>query len=84
MSSGGNIGLRISSIVALSLGPFMVMADIISVMIVQKEMVLGLGAPGKVFPSVLGLFGIILWLGGLVFIKWSKRSKRRKISSIAT
>lgn len=84
MASDGNIGLRISSILAMSLGPFLVMADIASVMIVQKEVVLGIGAPGKVFPSFLGIAGFLLWFGGLIFLKWSKKAKKRKISSIAT
>jgi hypothetical protein len=84
MASGGNAGMKIASILAISLGPFLVMADIASVMIVQKEMVWGFGSPGQVFPSFLGLAGLLLWIVGIVFLKWSKRVKRRRISSLAT
>jgi len=76
--------MRVSSVLALSLGPFMVMADIVSVMIVQKKIVIGFGAPGQVFPSVLGLVGFLCWFGGLFFLKWSKKVRTRKISSTAT
>jgi hypothetical protein len=83
MAGGGNIGMRVSSILALSLGPFLVMADIVAVMIVKKEVVIGFGNPGQVFPSFLGLTGFLCWFGGLFFLRWSKRVKRRHISSTA-
>lgn len=84
MASGGSTGMRISSILALSLGPFLVMADIVSVIIVKKEVVIGFGSPGQVFPSFLGMTGFLCWFGGLFFLRWSKRVRSRKISSTAS
>jgi hypothetical protein len=83
MAGGGNVGMRVTSVLALSLGPFLVMADIVSVMIVKKEIVIGFGAPGQVFPSFLGLAGFFCWFGGLFFLRWSKKVRKRTISSMA-
>ncbi|MBN1391109.1 MAG: hypothetical protein JXA22_10760 [Candidatus Thermoplasmatota archaeon] len=83
MAMEGSLGMRVTSVLALSMGPFMVMADIVAVVIVKHKVVLGFGAPGQVFPSTLGLIGAALWLAGLVFLKWAKRSERGNFSSKA-
>ncbi|MGA1793623.1 MAG: hypothetical protein ACMUHM_06710 [Thermoplasmatota archaeon] len=83
MAEGSSTGMRIASILALSLGPFLVMADIAAVVIVKHRIMLGFGTPGQVFPSVLGITGTVLWLGGLFFLYWAKRTRKGAFSSKA-
>ena len=83
MAGETSTGTRVASILALSLGPFIVMADIIAVVLVKNEVVIGFGTPGQVFPSVLGLIGCILWLAGMFFLYWSKRTVKGRFSSKA-
>ncbi|MBN1540338.1 MAG: hypothetical protein JW939_09360 [Candidatus Thermoplasmatota archaeon] len=83
MATEGTLGMRVASVLALSMGPFLVMADIIAVVIVKHEVVLGFGTPGQVFPSALGLIGVALWVAGLVFLGWAKRSVKGNFSSRA-
>ena len=83
MAGENTTGIKVASILALSLGPFLVMADIIAVVIVEHEVVIGFGAPGRVFPSVLGLIGIVLWFAGMFFLFWAKRIRSGRFSSKA-
>lgn len=83
MAEEGSLGMRVASVLALSMGPFMLMADIMAVVIVKHEVVIGFGTPGQVFPSALGLAGIALWLAGLVFLRWAKRSIKGSFSAKA-
>jgi hypothetical protein len=83
MAASEGTGARMGSLFALSMGPFLVMVDLMITVIVSGEVIVGLGPPGKGFPSILGIGGTLLWLLGISLILYLKKRRREKRSSRA-
>jgi len=81
MSGSEGSGARIGSLFALSLGPFLVMVDLMINVIVSGDVMVGFGAPGKGFPSVLGVGGTLLWLLGMGLVLYLKKRRKERASS---
>ncbi|MGA1848287.1 MAG: hypothetical protein ACMUHB_03005 [Thermoplasmatota archaeon] len=84
MAGSEGSGARIGSLFALSLGPFLVMVDLMITVIVSGGVKIGFGAPGKGFPSILGIGGTLLWLLGIGLVLYLKKRRKEKASSRST